>query len=193
MGFGIDAARYGEAKSFAQLITSKSKIMSKIKTLKDLLAEEIKDLHSAETQLVKALPKMAKAAASADLAAAFTGHLEETKEHVERLDEVAKILGITAGGKTCKAMKGLVEEGAEAIEEKGEPSLMDLALITIAQKVEHYEISGYGTARALAARLGFKDVVKLLHTTEDEEGAADKKLTKIAEDLYATALKAEKS
>jgi ferritin-like metal-binding protein YciE len=165
--------------------------MSKIKTLEDLLAEEIKDLHSAETQLVKALPKMAKAATSADLAAAFTGHLEETKVHVERIDQVAEILGIASGGKTCKAMKGLIEEGGEAIEEKAEPTLKDLALITIAQKVEHYEISGYGSARALAARLDLKAVVKLLQATEDEEGAADKKLTKIAEGLYSEVTKSK--
>lgn len=167
--------------------------MSKIKSLDSLLAEEIKDLHSAETQLVKALPKMAKAASSADLVAAFTGHLEETKGHVERLEKVGEILGTATGGKTCKAMKGLIEEGAETIDEKGEPSLKDLALITIAQKVEHYEISGYGTARALAGRLGLKEVVKLLQATEDEEGAADKKLTKIAENLYSSVLKTEKS
>ncbi|MEO5716526.1 MAG: ferritin-like domain-containing protein [Luteolibacter sp.] len=162
--------------------------MSKLNSLEALLAEEIKDLHSAETQLVKALPKMAKAASDPDLAAAFTGHLEETKGHVARLEEVAKLLGITPRGKTCKAMKGLVEEGAETIEEEGDPSLKDLALITAAQKVEHYEISGYGSARALAGRLGLKDVVKLLQTTENEEGSADKKLTGIAENLYSSVL-----
>ncbi|MEO5914073.1 MAG: ferritin-like domain-containing protein [Luteolibacter sp.] len=167
--------------------------MSKLNSLEDLLAEEIKDLYSAETQLVKALPKMAKAASDANLAAAFTGHLEETKGHVGRLEEVADLLGITPGGKTCKAMKGLVEEGAETIAEKGDPSLKDLALITAAQKVEHYEISGYGSAKALAARLGLKDVVKLLQTTENEEGAADKKLTSIAESLYSAVLETSQS
>lgn len=159
--------------------------MSKLNT-EDLLAEEIKDLYSAETQLIKALPKMAKAASNPDLASAFESHLEETKGHVERLKEVSELLGITPTGKTCKAMQGLIEEGDETIKEKGVPSFKDLALITAAQKVEHYEISGYGSARALAKRIGLKDVVKLLQTTENEEGAADKKLTTIAEDLYSS-------
>lgn len=161
--------------------------MPKLETLQDLLIHNIKDLYSAENQLVKALPKMAKAATDPDLKAGFTAHLEETKVHVTRLEEVAELLGASPRGLSCKAMKGLVEEGAEAIEEEAEPSIKDLALIAAAQKVEHYEISGYGTARALAETIGNKQVVKLLKTTEDEEGATDKKLTSAAEKIMSSA------
>jgi ferritin-like metal-binding protein YciE len=157
--------------------------MSKLTTLESLLAQEIKDLYSAETQLVKALPKMAKAASNSDLRKGFETHLEETKVHVQRLEEVAEALDITPRGKTCKAMKGLVEEGAEAIEEEGDDTLRDLALIIAAQKVEHYEISGYGSARTLAEALNLQDVVALLQTTLDEEGATDKKLTEASSKL----------
>ena len=159
--------------------------MPKLESLDVLLAQEVKDLYSAETQLVKALPKMAKAASNEELKDAFTSHLEETKGHVTRLEEVAAILGVTPKGKVCKAMKGLVEEGAETIEEEGDPTIKDLALITAAQKVEHYEISGYGSARALAEALGLQDVVDLLQATLDEEGTADKSLTALAEELIS--------
>lgn len=162
--------------------------MAKLTSLKILLVQEIKDLYSAETQLVKALPKMAKAAADADLKAGFKKHLEETKGHVARLEEVAELLDASPKGKVCKAMKGLVEEGAETIEEEGEPALKDLALITAAQKVEHYEISGYGSARALAEALGLPKVVKLLQATLDEEGTTDKTLTSFAEKILPQAL-----
>lgn len=155
--------------------------MSKLTDLKKLLEHEIKDLFSAETQLVKALPKMAKAASDRELKEAFTSHLEETKVHVERLEQVADILGSTPRGKSCKAMKGLIEEGEETIKEDGDPNILDLALIGAAQKVEHYEIAGYGTARSLAECLGLDDVVSLLQETLDEEGEADQKLTGIAE------------
>ncbi len=158
--------------------------MSTLNSLEDLLGGEIKDLYSAETQLVKALPKMSKAATDPNLSEAFNSHLAETKGHVKRLEQVAELLGITPRGKTCKAMKGLVEEGEETMGEKGDASLKDLALIVAAQKVEHYEISGYGSALALANRLGLDDVVELLQATEDEESAADQKLTEIAESLY---------
>lgn len=161
--------------------------MSKLTSLETLLVQEIKDLYSAETQLVKALPKMAKAASNEDLKEGFKGHLEETKVHVERLEEIAKLLDATPRGKVCKAMKGLVEEGAEAIGEEGDPVLRDLALIIAAQKVEHYEISGYGSARTLAEWLGLDDVVTLLQSTLDEEGATDKKLTAISEELSEAA------
>jgi ferritin-like metal-binding protein YciE len=161
--------------------------MSKLTSLETLLVQEIKDLYSAETQLVKALPKMAKAASNEDLKEGFKGHLEETKVHVERLEEIAKLLDATPRGKVCKAMKGLVEEGAEAVEEEGDPVLRDLALIIAAQKVEHYEISGYGSARTLAEWLGLDDVVTLLQSTLDEEGATDKKLTAISEELSEAA------
>ena len=164
--------------------------MSKLKSLEDLLVQEIKDLYNAETQLVKALPKMAKAASSEALQEGFTQHLEETKGHVERLEEVANLLGVSPKGKTCQAMKGLVEEGSEVIEEEGDPSLCDLALIIAAQKVEHYEIAGYGCARTIAESLGLSDVVDLLQATLDEEGETDKKLTSVAMELFPAAEKA---
>lgn len=162
--------------------------MPKLNTLEVLLAHEIKDLYSAETQLVKALPKMAEAAASEELQEAFNNHLEETKGQVTRLEEVAELLGITPRGKTCKAMKGLLEEGSETIEEEGEPVVKDLALIGAAQKVEHYEIAGYGTARALAEALELDDVVELLQATLDEEEVTDQNLTAIAEQLVPMAM-----
>ena len=164
--------------------------MSKLATLEALLVQEIKDLHSAETQLVKALPKMAKAASDGSLKEAFQNHLEETKGHVERLEKAAKLLTASPKGKTCKAMKGLVEEGAEVIEETGDPAVRDFALIIAAQKVEHYEISGYGSARALAEILGLDDVIDLLQATIEEEGAADKLLTEIAESITPAAMEA---
>jgi ferritin-like metal-binding protein YciE len=161
--------------------------MSKLTSLNVLLVQEIKDLYSAETQLVKALPKMAKAAANPKLKEGFTTHLAETREHVTRLEEVAELLGASPKGKVCKAMKGLVEEGAETIEESGDPTIKDLALITAAQKVEHYEISGYGSARELAEALGHDDIVALLEATLNEEGTTDKSLTAIAKKLIPEA------
>lgn len=161
--------------------------MSKLNTLGDLLVHNVKDLYSAETQLVKALPKMAKAATDPGLKKGFEEHLEETKVHVTRLEEVAELLDASPRGLSCKAMKGLVEEGEEAIKEEAEEHIKDLALIAAAQKVEHYEISGYGTARAIAEAIGNNEVAKLLKTTEDEEGATDKKLTTAAEKIMASA------
>ena len=151
-------------------------------TLPDLLEDELKDIYSAENQLVKALPKMAKKASSATLKKAFTDHLKQTEGHVARLEKIGKELDITLKGKTCAAMKGLVEEGKEVIDEDGDPSIIDAALIGAAQRVEHYEMAAYGTVRAMAAALGHDRVAKLLQQTLDEEGAADKKLTAIAED-----------
>jgi len=150
-------------------------------TLTDLLEDELKDLYSAENQLVKALPRMAKKASSPKLKEAFTSHLKETEGHVQRLEQIGESLGIKVKGKTCKAMKGLVEEGKEVLEEDGEDAVLDAALIGAAQRVEHYEIAAYGTVRAIAERLGHTDVVVLLQQTLDEEGAADKKLTSISE------------
>jgi len=161
--------------------------MSKLTTLHVLLAQEIKDLYSAENQLIKALPKMAKAAHDPALKQAFTTHLEQTKVHAERLVKVAEILEISPKGKVCKAMQGLVEEGAEVIEEEGDAAVKDLALITAAQKAELYEISGYGSARALAETLGLSAVVKLLQKTGDEEGSTDKSLTVLAQALMPQA------
>src|SRR5260221_2504780 len=126
-------------------------------SLKDLLIDELQDLHSAETQLVKALPKMAKAASSGELKAGFTEHLEQTKGHVDRLEEALRFLKASAEGKTCRAMKGLVEEGAEAIDTDAPDALRDANLIGAAQRVEHYEIAAYGTARAFDEVLGHVD------------------------------------
>ncbi|MGN6725823.1 MAG: ferritin-like domain-containing protein [Tepidisphaeraceae bacterium] len=149
-------------------------------TLSDLLEDELKDLFSAEKQLLKALPKMAKAATSKQLKEAFTSHLEETEGHVERLQEIGELLEIKLTGKVCKAMQGLIEEGKEILQEDGDGSVIDAALIGAAQRVEHYEIAAYGTVRAMANALKHRDVVKLIEETLGEEGAADKKLTSIA-------------
>jgi ferritin-like metal-binding protein YciE len=154
--------------------------MAKISTPRDLLVEELKDLYSAENQLLKALPKMAKAANSDELREAFETHLEQTEGQVKRLEKIGKQLDETMKGKTCKAMKGLVEEGKEIMEEDAEPVLLDLALIGAAQKVEHYEIAGYGTARTLAELAGESDIAETLQETLDEEGETDKLLTSIA-------------
>ena len=156
-----------------------------VNTLEDLLLEQIQDLYDAEKQLVRALPKMAKGATSEELREAIEEHLSETKNQVTRLEEVFKELGERAAGKTCKAMKGLIEEGSEALEEKAEETFRDLAIIAAAQRVEHYEISAYGTASAIAAQLGHEGVVELLKATEKEESNADSKLTEIAEMLMA--------
>src|SRR5213075_860174 len=134
----------------------------KLNTLEDLLHHELKDLYSAENQLVKALPKMAKAASNPELKAGFEEHLEQTKGHVARLDQIAEAISKKLGGHTCKAMQGLIEEGAELISEDAEDRVRDAGLIGAAQRVEHYEMAGYGTARALASLLGFDEAVDLL-------------------------------
>jgi ferritin-like metal-binding protein YciE len=161
--------------------------MAKINTPRDLLVEELKDLFSAENQLLKALPKMAKAADSEELSGAFETHLEQTREHVARLERIGEQLAETMKGKKCKAMEGLVAEGAEIIEEDAAPAMLDLALIGAAQKVEHYEIAGYGTARTLAELAGEKGVAEILQETLNEEGETDKLLTSIAMELSVTA------
>jgi ferritin-like metal-binding protein YciE len=153
----------------------------KLKSLSDLLQHELKDLYSAENQLVKALPKMAKAAANDELKAGFEEHLEQTKGHVRRLDQIADILKIKLTGHKCKAMEGLVEEGADLISEDADDSVRDAGLIGAAQRVEHYEIAAYGTARTLATVLGHDDVADLLGETLDEEKETDQKLTDLAE------------
>jgi ferritin-like metal-binding protein YciE len=157
--------------------------MKKISTPRDLLVEELKDLYSAENQLLKALPKMAAAASSEALREAFETHLEQTQVHVERLDKIGDQLGETMTGKKCKAMAGLVAEGADVIDEDAEPALHDLALIGAAQKVEHYEIAGYGTTRTLAELAGEEDIAAILQETLDEEGETDKLLTQIASEM----------
>jgi len=152
-------------------------------SLKDLYVEELKDLYNAENQLLKALPRMARKASSPDLRAAFEEHLGQTERQVNRLEKIFKGLGEKPTGKTCKAMKGLVEEGKEIIEEDGDGAVLDAALIGAAQKVEHYEIASYGTARTFASLLGEEDAVTALQKTLDEEAATDKKLTALAESL----------
>jgi ferritin-like metal-binding protein YciE len=153
----------------------------KLETLHDLYVDELKDLYSAEHQLVKALPKMAKAASDPQLAKAFTDHLAETEGQVERLDKIFKSLDVSPKGKTCKAMEGLLKEGKEVMAEEADPTVMDAALIAAAQRVEHYEMAGYGCVRTFARLLGEDEAADLLQATLDEEGAADKKLTKLAE------------
>ncbi|MFN0051996.1 MAG: ferritin-like domain-containing protein [Planctomycetales bacterium] len=153
----------------------------KLETLHDLYVEELKDLYSAEHQLLKALPKMAKAASDPNLAKAFTSHLAETEEQVERLEKIFEKLEVSPKGKACKAMQGLLEEGKEVMAEDADPTVMDAALIAAAQRVEHYEMAGYGCVRTFARLLGYEKAADLLQATLDEEGAADKKLTELAE------------
>ena len=161
--------------------------MPEITSLQELLIDELKDLFNAENQLVKALPKMAKAATNPDLKAGFTGHLAETRGHVTRLTQALKVLGLPAKGKTCHAMVGLIEEGGEAIELEAPSAVRDAALIGAAQRVEHYEMAGYGTAREFARALGEMRIVDLLQETLDEEGDTNKKLTAISLTVNADA------
>jgi ferritin-like metal-binding protein YciE len=155
--------------------------------LKELYIDELKDLYSAENQLVKALPKMAKAASSQELRQGFEKHLEQTKGQVQRLEKIFQTLGESPKGKTCKGMQGLIEEGSEATEEGYEGSVMDAALIGAAQRVEHYEIAGYGTVRSMAETLGEDDQVSLLKETLEEEKETDEKLAELAEQINTQA------
>jgi ferritin-like metal-binding protein YciE len=154
---------------------------SKMATLEDLYTDLLKDLYSAEKQLVKALPKMAKNAQSPDLQKAFQEHLRQTEGQVDRIERIFSELGGSPRGKKCVGMEGLVEEGNELLQEDVEPDVLDAGLIAAAQKVEHYEIAGYGTARAWAQRLGYDKAARLLQETLEEESMANEKLTKIAE------------
>ncbi|MDX2080652.1 MAG: ferritin-like domain-containing protein [Terrimicrobiaceae bacterium] len=153
----------------------------KLNSLHDALVHELQDLYSAEKQLVQALPKMAKAATNEELSAAFEEHLEETKGQIERLDQVFEDLEATSRGHKCRAMEGLIEEGSEILKEEAAPEILDALLIGIAQKIEHYEIAGYGTARTFAQVLGLREVADTLQETLDEEAATDERLTEIAE------------
>jgi ferritin-like metal-binding protein YciE len=153
----------------------------KINTLRDLYVEQLQDLYSAETQLVKALPKMAKAASNPQLKQAFEKHLTQTETHVQRLDQIFEQLGKKPGGHTCKGMAGLITEGEEMIKMKGDEAAVDAGLIAAAQRVEHYEIAGYGCVQTYAAQLGETQAATLLQQTLDEEGTTDKLLTKLAE------------
>jgi ferritin-like metal-binding protein YciE len=152
-----------------------------LESLHDLYVEELKDLYNAENQLLKALPKMAKAASSRKLKAAFEEHLAVTGEQIGRLEKIFQDLGESPKGKKCKAMEGLIAEGSEVLGEDAEDAVRDAALIASAQRVEHYEMAGYGCVRTFARLLGYSDAENLLQQTLDEEGEADKKLTELAE------------
>jgi len=152
-----------------------------MQSLKELYIDELKDLYSAEKQLVKALPKMAKNATNPELKDAFTTHLQETEGHVERLEQIFEMLGERAGGKKCKGMEGLIEEAKELLEEDATEEVLDAGMISKAQHVEHYEMAGYGTVRAYARLLGLDEQADLLQETLDEEGHANDLLTQIAE------------
>jgi ferritin-like metal-binding protein YciE len=153
--------------------------MMNVDSIEKLFVEELRDLYSAENQITKALPKLVKAASSKELRSAFEHHLKETEGHVQRLEQVFQILDTSPKGKTCDGMKGVLSEGAEALSETEEGDVRDVALISAAQRVEHYEMAGYGSVRSYAERLGQKRIAQLLQATLDEEKAADKKLTEI--------------
>lgn len=167
--------------------------MSELKTIKDLLEGEIKDLYSAEKQLTKAIPKMAKGSNNEELASAFTAHLKETEGQISRLEQVAKLLDTTPTGKKCKGMEGVIEEGAEALDEEGNENVLDLGIIGAGSRVEHYEMAGYTTAINLARQLGNAKVVSLLSESLGEEEAADDKLRKIGQQLLKQASSQENS
>ena len=150
-------------------------------TLNDVLAEQVGDLQSAEQQLIEALPQMASSASNSDLREAFEHHLEQTREHARRLQQVAQNLGTPVPQEECKGMKGLIAEGEEILKATGDPNAKDAALIAAAQRVEHYEMAGYGTVRTYAQLLGEDEQAKLLQQTLDEEGDADKLLSQLAE------------
>jgi len=157
--------------------------MAKVATMDELFLDEIRDLYDAEKQLTKALPKMAQWASSDELKTAFESHLEETRGHVERLEQIFETLDEKANGKKCAAMSGLIKEAEELADEADESSVRDAGLIAAAQKVEHYEMSGYGSARTHAQILGHNDTISLLEQTLKEEKAADKKLNDLAENM----------
>jgi ferritin-like metal-binding protein YciE len=165
----------------------------KANRLRHLYIEELKDLYSAENQLVKALPKMAKASTSEDLRKGFEGHLEQTKEHVARLEEIFKALGESPTGKKCKGMEGLIKEGGELIEEDPAPEELDAGLISAAQRVEHYEIAGYGCVSAYAKLLGEDQAGSLLRQTLEEEKETDKKLTQLSVQINVEAADSEET
>jgi ferritin-like metal-binding protein YciE len=161
-----------------------------MESLKDLMIDELKDLYSAENQILKALPKMIKRATSPELKNGFAKHLKETEGHVERLDKIFQQLDASPRGKKCKGMEGIIEDGKELMEEDAEPEVMDAGLIGAAQHVEHYEMAGYGCVRTYAELLGLSNVTKLLQTTLDEEKATDEKLTELARKINVEAERA---
>jgi len=151
--------------------------------LEELLVDELKDIYSAESQIVKALPKMAKGASSPELKRAFERHLEETRRQIERLDQIGQTLEIKLTGKKCKGMEGLIDEGKEILEGDLDGNAADAGLIGAAQKIQHYEIAAYGTARTHATVLGYNKIARLLQQTLNEETMTDKKLTQLAESI----------
>lgn len=153
----------------------------KLQDLQDLYVEQLRDLYSAETQLVEALPKMANAASNQQLRSGFQDHLNQTKTHVQRIETIFDRIGTSPKGTTCRGMQGLIKEGEEMIRSKGDPATIDAGLIAAAQRVEHYEMAGYGCVRTYAELLGDRQGAQLLQQTLDEEGMTDKKLTKLAE------------
>jgi ferritin-like metal-binding protein YciE len=156
-------------------------------SLKDLYVDELRDLFSAENQLLKAIPKMAKAATSKALKSGFERHLVQTQGHVKRLEQVFKKLGVSPNGKKCKAMEGLIAEGSEVISENAEPEVRDAALIAAGQRVEHYEMAGYGCVKTYAELLGDSQAAKTLQKTLDEEGATNEKLTALSQKINVIA------
>jgi ferritin-like metal-binding protein YciE len=162
--------------------------MMEHRALRELYVDELKDIYNAESQLVKALPKMAKAATSDELRNGFEEHLEQTRGHVQRLEQIFKALGEKPTGKKCKGMEGLVAEGQEMMDEDFEDDLMDAALISAAQRVEHYEIAAYGTVRTYAELLGEDEAVTLLEQTLEEEKETDQKLSDLASDINVKAM-----
>ena len=155
----------------------------KLDTLEKLYVDELRDIYNAENQLLKALPKMAKGASSQDLKNAFETHLRQTESHVERLEQIFAELDESPKGKTCRAMKGLIEEGSEILKEDGEESVLDAGIIVAAQKVEHYEMAAYGSARTFARLLGQEKAAELLQTTLDEESETNESLNQLAENM----------
>jgi ferritin-like metal-binding protein YciE len=152
-----------------------------LKTMQDLFEHELQDLYSAEQQIIQALPEMMQATSNQELKNAFQQHLEETKGQVQRLEQIAQQVGINPQGEQCKAMAGLIEEGRTLLNEQAEPAVLDAALIGAAQRIEHYEIAGYGTARTFARTLGNQEAAQLLQQTLEEEAQTDEKLTRLAE------------
>jgi ferritin-like metal-binding protein YciE len=159
----------------------------KVKSLRELYIEELKDIYDAEKELVKALPKMAKAAGSPKLQSAFESHLEQTRGHVQRLEQIFEGLGETAKTKKCVGMRGIIEEGEDVVDQDGETSVRDAGLIAGGQRAEHYEMAIYGSRRTWAGQLGDNRAVRLLQETLEEEKEADRKLTEIAESSVNTA------
>jgi ferritin-like metal-binding protein YciE len=191
--YALPCVECGIRASAKEIKKKGTEIVMQENQLRELYVEELKDLYSAENQMVKALPKMAKAATSEDLRAGFEEHLEQTKEHVARLERIFKALDESPKGKTCKGMQGLVGEGSELIEEDPEPEMLDAGLISAAQRVEHYEIAGYGCVATYAELLGENEAAQLLRTTLKEEHETDEKLTELSKDINVEAADADVS